>query len=79
MPEPASLPALEDDLMYSPPPSARDLRWWAQRSLDALGRLLFGVVICALAVGVILLVLLILVYAAGFFLHFVPNLQWPFR
>lgn len=55
MPEPASLPALADDLMYSPPPAPRDLRWWAQRSLELLGRLLVGALICLMAAGSLIL------------------------
>lgn len=48
----APSPLEEDDLMYSSPPP-HTMRWFTQHSLDALGRLLVGALICAVAFGII--------------------------
>jgi hypothetical protein len=54
--------------MYSPPPPPRNLRWLSLRSLGMLERLLVGVLICTLAVGLLALFALIL-HLLGFPLH----------
>ena len=73
MPEPASSP--EEDFMYSPPPPPHNLYWLLQRVLDMFGRLLVGVLICAMAVGLILLFSYIVYYVVfgGTTPHFVPR------
>ncbi|HEU5200013.1 MAG TPA: hypothetical protein VFU32_10260 [Ktedonobacterales bacterium] len=68
MPNPAASPPVEDDLMYSPPPPPHNLRWLLHCSLDLLVRLLVGVLICALGIGLIEALIFIL-HLLGFPLH----------
>ncbi len=78
MPEQAAPPPVEDDLMYSSPPPPHTLGWFAQRSLDALGRLLLGALICTLAVGITIAFIVLLFFGTSGLLHLL-SLLWPFH
>jgi hypothetical protein len=78
MPEHAPPPLVEDDLMYSSVPPPHTMCWLTQRSLDALGRLLFGALICAVAFGTIFVFVYSLFYGTGWLFHLL-SLPWPFH
>jgi hypothetical protein len=79
MPEPIAPSSLEDELMISPLPAPRNARWWAQRSLEGVGRTLVGALICALALGVSILFILFWTYGLfGWFFQLIASLLSPF-